>query len=162
MLVADGQFDAATEQVKAARAVRAGDLRLSYFEALIAMSRKDYAKARELSQQLLKRAPEHVPTLVIAGAIELQEKQYGLAETHLQKALLLSPQHAGARSMLVRTYLASNQPARALEAVQPLVARGMRVDAPTMMLAGETYLANGDLKQASQRQWSRPQDRLRA
>ncbi len=96
LLIADGQFDAATEQVKAARAVRAGDLRLNYFEALIALSSKDFAKAREVSQQLLKRAPEHVPTLVIAGSVEFQEKQYGPAEAHLQKALLLSPQHAGA------------------------------------------------------------------
>lgn len=149
LLIAEGQFDAATEQVKAARAVRAGDLRLSYFEALIALSSKDFGKAREVSQQLLKRAPEHVPTLVIAGAVEFQEKQYGLAETHLQKALLLSPQHAGARALLVRTYLASNQPARALETVQPLVVRSVRIDSATMMLAGETYLANGDLKQAS-------------
>jgi putative PEP-CTERM system TPR-repeat lipoprotein len=149
LLLADGQYDAASEQITAARALRAGDLRLTYFEALVALGKKDYAKARELSQQLLKRNPDHVPTLIIAGGVELQEKQYGLAETHLQKALLQVPQHAGARSLLVRTYLASGQPSRALEALQPLLGKGVRVDAATMMLAGETYLANGDLKQAS-------------
>lgn len=149
LLIADRQLDAANEQVAAARKLRGGDLRLLYFEALIAFERKDLPKARELTEQLVKRAPEHVPTLVLAGAVELQEGKLTMAENYLQKAVLLAPQHEGARKLLVRTYMGSNQPARALEALQPLVATGARVDAPTMMLAGETYLANGDLKQAS-------------
>ena len=149
LLIVDRQFDAANEQVAAARKLRGGDLRLLYFEALIAFEKKDLVKARELVEQLVKRAPEHVPTLVLAGAVELQQGKLTMAENYLQKAVLAAPQHEGARKLLVRTYLGSNQPARALEALQPLVATGARIDAPTMMLAGETYLANGDLKQAS-------------
>ena len=148
LLIADGEFDAASAQV-AEHAGRGGDLRLLYFEALIAFEKKDMAKARELSQQLVKRAPEHVPSLVLAGAVEFREKQLTMAESHLQKAVLLAPQHDGARELLVRVYMTSNQPARALETIQPLVASGTRVNAATMMLAGETYLANGDLKQAA-------------
>lgn len=149
LMIAEGDLDAAAAQVNAARSAHGGDLRLQYFDALIALGRKDFAKAREISQQLLKRAPKHVPTLVIASGVDLQEKQYALAESQLQRALQIAPQHANARKLLVRTYLASSQPARALETLQPLVARGMRIDASTMMLAGETYLANGDLKQAT-------------
>ncbi len=149
LLIADRQLDDASTQVAEARKARGGDLRLLYFEALIAYEKKDIAKARELSQQLIKRAPEHVPSLVLAGAVEFQEKQLTMAQSHLQKAVLLAPQHEGARELLVRVYMASNQPARALEAIQPLVASGTRVHAGTMMLAGETYLANGDLKQAA-------------
>ena len=149
LLIADSQLDAASAQVAEARKARGADPRLLYFDALIAFEKKDMVKARELTQQLIKRDPEHVPSLVLAGGVELQEKQLTMAESHLQKAVLLSPQHAGARKLLVRTYMASNQPARAMEAIQPLVASGQRIDAPTMLLAGETYLANGDLKQAS-------------
>ena len=149
LLIVDGQLDAAAAQVADARKARGADLRLLYFEALIAYEKKDMVKARELAQQLIKRSPEHVPSLVLAGGVELQEKQLTMAESHLQKAVLLAPQHEGARKLLVRAYMASNQPARALEAIQPLVSSGQRIDAPTMMLAGETYLANGDLKQAS-------------
>jgi len=149
LLIADGQLADASTQVAEARKARGGDLRLLYFEALIAYQKKDIAKARELSQQLITRAPEHVPSLVLAGAVEFQEKQLTMAQSHLQKAVLLAPQHEGARELLVRVYMASNQPARALEAIQPLVASGTRVHAGTMMLAGETYLANGDLKQAA-------------
>ncbi len=51
--------------------------------------------------------------------------------------------------MLVRTYLGAHQPAKALESIQPMLASGMRSDPQLLLLAGETYLANGDLKQAS-------------
>ena len=67
LLIVDGQLDAASAQVADAREARGGDLRLLYFEALIAYEKKDMVKARELSQQLVKRAPEHVPSLVLAG-----------------------------------------------------------------------------------------------
>ena len=150
LLIADQQLDAAAAQVTAARAVRGNDLRLIYFEALIASEKKDWGKARDLAQDLLKRAPEHVPTLVLAGAIELQEKHPSMAEAYLQKAVSLAPQHEGARKLLVRTYLGLNQPARALDVLQPLVGQGVRIEPSTMMLAGETYLANGDVKQAAQ------------
>ena len=149
LLIAERQFDAANTQIAAARSVRGGDLRLLYFEALIAAQQKDLARARELTQQLLKRAPEHVPTLVLAGAVELQDKKPIAAETYLQKAVTLAPQHDGARKLLVRTYMTSNQPALALEAAKPLEAQGAQLDAPTMMLVGEAYLANGNLKQAT-------------
>jgi putative PEP-CTERM system TPR-repeat lipoprotein len=147
--IEDGQFDAAAKQISAARALRAGDLRLSYFEALIAFEKKDFVRARELTQQVLKIAPEYVPALVLAGAIDMQENQLKSAETHLQRALTLSPQHAGARKLLVRAYMGSNQPARALDAIQPLLDANAGSDPNTMLLAGEIYLANGDLKQAS-------------
>jgi len=149
LLIADGQFDAAIVQIDAARTIRGNDPRLLYFEALAAVGKQDFTKARELSQQLLKKAPDHVPSLVVAGGVELQEKQFTIAESYLQKALVLMPQHSGARTLLTRTYLASKQPARAFETIQPLLVKGAKLDAPTLMLVGETYLANGDLKQAS-------------
>ena len=150
LLIGDGEFDAAAQQIKEARALRPGDLRLTYFDALLAVGRNDYGKARELSQQILKSAPEHVPTLVLAGGVELQEKRYATAESMLQKAVGLAPQHIGARTLLARSYLASSQPARAVDVIQPLLARNTRIDATTLMLAGEAYFANGDIKQSAQ------------
>jgi len=150
LLIADRSYDAATSQVEAMRATHRSDLRLVYAEAQIAVGKKEFAKARELAQQVLKRAPDHVPTLVLLGGVEIEEKQYASAEASLQRALRLAPQHAGARALLARSYLASHQPARALEAVQPFLARGTDVNGPALMLIGETYLANGQLKQAAQ------------
>ena len=56
LLIGDREFDAAAQQIKEARARRGGDLRLTYFEALLAVGRNEYGKARELTQQILKGA----------------------------------------------------------------------------------------------------------
>ena len=123
---------------------------MQYFDAAIALGKNDLSKARDMVQQVLKRAPEHVPSLVLAGAVELQAGQAATAEGYLRKAVSLAPEHAAARRMLVRTYLGSNQPAKALESIQPLLAiRDAERIRNCCLLAGETYLANGDLKQAS-------------
>ena len=148
-LIHERQFDAAAVQLDAARPLRSGDLRTQYFDAVIALGKNDVVKARDATQQVLKRAPEHVPSLVLAGAVELQAGQAATAEGYLRKAVALAPEHAGARRMLVRTYLGAHQPAKALESIQPLLAAGTRSDPQLLLLAGETYLANGELKQAS-------------
>lgn len=139
-------FDASAAQLDAARTRASGDLRIQYFDAVVALGRNDLSRARGATQQILKHAPEHVPTLVLAGTIELRSKQPAAAEAFLRKATALAPQQLGARRMLVRTYLNFNQPARALEALQPLLTTGAPGDA---LLAGETYFANGDLRRAS-------------
>jgi cellulose synthase operon protein C len=149
ILINQKQFDAAALQLDTARSLRNGDPRVQYFDAVIAFGKNDLAKARDMVQQVLKRAPEHVPSLVLAAAVELQAGQAATAEGYLRKAVSIAPQHAGARRLLVRTYLGSNQPAKALESIQPLLASDARADPQLLLLAGETYLANGELKQAS-------------
>ena len=148
-LIGEKQFDAAASQLDAARLLRGGDPRVQYFDAVIAFGKNDLVKARDVMQQVLKRAPEHVPSLVLAGAVELQAGQPATAEGYLRKAVSIAPKHAGARQLLVRTYLGSNQPAKALESLQPLLASDARADPQLLLLAGETYLANGEPKQAS-------------
>ena len=148
-LIDQQQFDAAAAHLAQARALNKRDLRIQYFDAVIALSKNDLVKARDSSQRILRHSPEHVPSLVLAGAVELQARQLSLAEDLLQRAIARAPQHTGARRMLVRTYLVSNQPARALEALQPLLTRDVVADPLLQMLAGETYLANGDTHEAS-------------
>ncbi|HTT13475.1 MAG TPA: XrtA/PEP-CTERM system TPR-repeat protein PrsT [Burkholderiaceae bacterium] len=145
----EGAFEAAAAQLEAARKVARGDLRIVYFDALLAYRKGDLSKARDSVLRVLKSAPDHVPSLVLAGAIELQAGQLATAEDSLRRALARAPGHIGARRLLVATLLRSGQPARALEALQPLVGGGVEPSPPMLMLAGETYLANGDLGQAS-------------
>jgi putative PEP-CTERM system TPR-repeat lipoprotein len=149
VLLDESAFDRAAEQLDVARRKARGDLRVAYFDGLIAYRRGNLPKAREHVQQVLRYAPEHVPSLVLAGAIDLQSGQTSSSEDHLRRALARAPTHAGARRLLVAALLRSAQPARALEALQPLVSSGVE-DVPGMaMLAGETYLANGDLARAA-------------
>ncbi len=148
MLLEEGTFDAATERIAATRKIAGGDLRVSYFESLLAFRRGDPAKAREHVQQVLKRIPDHVPSLVLSGAIEVQLGQTGAAENNLRRALDRSPTNGSARRLLVATLLRAGQPGRALEALQPLITKGASLEPSLALLAGETYFANGDLQRA--------------
>ncbi|HSO48612.1 MAG TPA: XrtA/PEP-CTERM system TPR-repeat protein PrsT, partial [Rhizobiaceae bacterium] len=149
LLITDNQLDAATAQIAAARAARAPEIPLQYSEALIAYGKKDLAKAREIAQQVLKRAPGHVQSLVLTGAIDFQEKRYAQAESELQSAVSQAPNHIGARALLARSYLATGKPARAVETLSPVVNVSKEVDPAMLMLVGEAHFANGDMKQAT-------------
>ncbi|MEW5879412.1 MAG: XrtA/PEP-CTERM system TPR-repeat protein PrsT [Pseudomonadota bacterium] len=142
-------FDGAAAQIGEARKHTRGDLRISYFEGLLALRKGDVPRARDHVLQVLKHAPDHVPSLVLAGAVELRANQPLAAEAYLRKAISRAPGHLGAQRMLVGALLRAGQPAKAIEALQPLVQHAGTDDAQVLMLAGETYLASGDLKQAA-------------
>jgi putative PEP-CTERM system TPR-repeat lipoprotein len=148
LLTDEREYDAAAKLLEETRKLAKGDLRLNYLDASLAFRRGDLDRARQQVQQVLKNLPEHVPSLVLAGAIELREKQPAAAEIHLRKAVARAPNHAGARQLLVQTYLRLGQPAKAKETLQPLVEKGMPTNPQLLLLAGETYLANGDAKTA--------------
>ncbi len=149
-LIGEKAFDQAAAQIEAARKVAHGDLSLTYLQGTLELEKGELQKARDSAAQLLKYAPEHVPTLVLAGAVELRSKQFATGEEYLRRALAKSPNHPVARRLLVGAYLQEGQPARALEALQPLLAGDAGKDPRVMMLAGETYLANGEIKQAAE------------
>jgi putative PEP-CTERM system TPR-repeat lipoprotein len=149
LLTDQREFDAATKLVESTSKVASNDLRVTYLGASLAFHKREMDKARELVQTVLRYLPEHLPSLVLAGAIDLQEKRLGAAEANLRKAVALAPNHSMARRLLVRTYLAMGQPVKAKEVLQPLVDRDRTDDPQLQLLAGETYLANGDLQRAT-------------
>lgn len=142
------EFDGAAAQIGEARKRARGDLRIDYFEGLLALRKGDVQRARDHVLQVLKHAPDHVPSLVLAGAVELRANQPLAAEAYLRQAISRAPEHFGAQRMLVGALLRAGQPAKAIEALQPLV-KHAAADPQVLMLAGETYLASGDLKQAA-------------
>jgi putative PEP-CTERM system TPR-repeat lipoprotein len=149
MLIDGREFDAADNQLAAARKVAPRDLRVTYLEALLAYGKGEREIARQRIQQVLKQMPDSVPSLALAGSIDLQEKRLVAAEESLRKAVARAPGHLGARQLLTLTYLRMGQPVKAKEVLQPLVEKGLPQDPRLLTLAGETYLANGDVKTAS-------------
>ena len=151
LLIDEKMFDQAAARLDEGRkAGRGSDLRFAFLDALLAYRKGDPKTARERVQQVLKAAPEHVPSLVLLGTLDLGDNSVSTAQSSLQKALALAPDHGGARRLLVGSYLRGGQPARALEALQPMLkSAGDNLEPTLALLAGETYLANGDIKQAS-------------
>ncbi|MCU0949487.1 MAG: PEP-CTERM system TPR-repeat protein PrsT [Burkholderiaceae bacterium] len=149
LLLGENRLDEAGKQIEAGLKASRGDSRLVLMDATLAMRKGDRAGARSKVQQVLKVAPDHVPSLLLAGQIELADGQVASSQQHLRRALNRAPGHEGVRRTLAASYLRGGQPARALEALQPLIAETKALDPALLMLAGETYLANGDLKQAT-------------
>ncbi len=142
--LAAGELDEAGRQIEAAKAVAPGDLRLTYFDGLLAYRKGNKAMASERLAQVLKAAPDYVPALVLSGLIELESNNATMAETHLQAAIARAPGHSEARRLLAASYLRTGQTAKAKEALQPLVEGNTKPDAGLLLLAGEAALAAGD------------------
>jgi putative PEP-CTERM system TPR-repeat lipoprotein len=149
LLIGKGDLDQATAQVGAIRKISKLDRQAYYFEALIASRRGDLPAAREAIQQVLKGGVEYVPGLLLAGEIEFRTKQYNQALDYLRRAVNGAPDSSYAQRLLAATYLRLGSPAHALEVLQPALSRGTR-DPQLMTVAGEAYLAVGDIPKAAQ------------
>jgi len=149
LLIAKREFGPAAAQLELAKKATPGDLRIDYLEALVALRKGDSAAARNAILQVLSVAPDHAPSLVLAGAAEFQAGAWVQAVDYLHKALARAPHQVLARRLLVASYLRQGQADRAMDALQPLLADAA-LDPITLQLASEVYLANNDLKAATQ------------
>ncbi len=120
-----------------------------YLEARAAYRTKDFRSAADLAARLVKGMPDNPIALEMAGAAAYQLKGYQQAETQLSRALKLAPDRLLARQVLAQTYLRTGQPARAVEALQPLV-DNPKADGASLAVAGEAYLQAGDPKRADE------------
>jgi len=149
LLVRQGNSEDAKKQWEELKKVSPNSFQTKFLETQIAYLKKDTKHARELSQQLIKLAPESAEVLQMAGSVELQAGSLASAETYLSRAVQISPNFASARKLLIMTYLRSGQSAKALSTLQ--VTQGKENISPDQYsIAGEVYLQNGDIKKAEE------------
>jgi putative PEP-CTERM system TPR-repeat lipoprotein len=118
-------------------------------QAQFAFMDGDLKATKDLTERLLKAAPNNVRTLELAGAAALRGKNYLQAEAHLSQAMKLAPTLLRPRVLLAQTYLRSGQAEKCLEVLQPVLeAKG--ADATSLSLAGEAYLQTGDNKRSEE------------
>lgn len=147
ILLQQNQLAEVETQLNQLRQLHPSHPQTRFFEAQLAFQKKDYPKAQELVQQVLKVLPSNVQALQLAGGVALQTGAWGLAQAYLGQALQLAPQLPRARRGLVSAYLRAGQPAKALEALLPGLEEP-KVDPELLPLAGEVYLHNGEVKKA--------------
>jgi len=121
----------------------------TYMDAQVAFADRDVPKARELVQQVLRVAPDNAGVLQLAGAVEVEGGSLFAAETHLNKALQISPDLLSARRILARVYMRLGQHARVLQTVKPLI-EGDKPDQDGLSLAGDAELRLGNAKAAEE------------
>lgn len=134
-------------QVQAMKKVLPGAFDTRFYEAQGALIRKDFKGAREITQQMLKLAPDNARLLQLSGAVELNTGSLVLAVTHLTQAIQLEPRLLHARHLLAQAHLRGGEPARALAVLQPVLAQKNPLG-ESLALAAAAYLQNGQLAQA--------------
>jgi putative PEP-CTERM system TPR-repeat lipoprotein len=148
MLLREGRVEDARVRVDALKKLGGKAGGTQYLDALVAYAQNHLDVARAAVLDVLKAAPDHAPSLVLAGTIEHDSGNYVQAEEHLRKALQEAPRMDFARRMLVSTLLRLGQAPRAQRELEPLLQQG-RLDTPALLLAGEVQLANRNVKQAA-------------
>jgi putative PEP-CTERM system TPR-repeat lipoprotein len=131
-----GKLDAAEAGLKKALASGPRTVAITYTQALLYMLRKDGKSAREAVLEALRVAPRHMPSLLLAGTLQLEAGNVAQAEQYLRTFVEANPQHRLARQLLAASQLRARQPEQALAVLGPLLAPD-RVDANTLAMAGE-------------------------
>lgn len=147
-LLKDRLLDKASVEVAELQKLAPKDPRSAYARALLLSEQGNYTGARESILHVLKVAPNHVPSLVLAGMAAFQTRAYAEAESHFRKALQFAPQAIVAKRMLAATHLRMGQIDLAVSEVNELLERAGN-DAVIASLAGEAYLASGDIAAAA-------------
>lgn len=132
-------LDGAKRRADALRAKWPKHPMTTFVDAQIAFQQRDFARARERVQVLLKAVPDHVGALQLAGAVEGETGSIFMAESYLAKALQIAPELVHLRRNLARVLNRQGQPARALATLAPLIGPDS-ADSEALTLAGEAEL----------------------
>jgi putative PEP-CTERM system TPR-repeat lipoprotein len=69
--IASGKFDEARKEVEQLRKVAPNNPMANYMQALLEFRQKNFPVARDAVQQVLRVAPDHMPSVQLAGVIDL-------------------------------------------------------------------------------------------
>ncbi len=147
--IALGKFESAQADLDAARKLNPGSVLVSYTQALLDFSQRKYSEAQESMQKVLRVAPEHMPSVLLAGAISLNLGSLHQAEHHLRHYLEKNPDNLYARKMLASTLLRSGHSPDALSVLAPALGDAQQ-DVQVLALAGESYMQARDFNKAAE------------
>lgn len=144
--LAAGDVAAATTQWQALQKAAPQSAQTLFYEAVLASQKGEHKRTRELTQTLLRNAPNNLQVLLLAAQAEMQLNGLAQAETHLGKAVQLAPQAPGPRRQLAQVLLRSGQTDKALATLAPLL--GDKADVDTLSLAAQAQMMKGDTADA--------------
>lgn len=149
MLTRQAKLDDAEKEMAALRKLAPKHPEVIYLDAQLAYAKKDFPKARQLAQDLLRVVPTNARALELAGGIDLQRNALVTAEEYLAKAVQGDSSLEMARRWLAMTYLRSGQAAKAQATLAPVVNDSTN-DATLLSLAGEIQLMSGNARKAEE------------
>jgi putative PEP-CTERM system TPR-repeat lipoprotein len=153
--IARSDFAAANTQWAALQKAAPRHPQTVFFEAVLAEQKGDHKRTRELTQQLLRGAPNDPQVLMLAGQAEQKLNSLPQAESHFTKAMQMVPKAPTPRRQLAQVQLRSGQAEKALVTLRPLLeadppdAEALSLAAQAQMMLGNTAAADASLAKAS-------------
>ena len=149
LYITEKKFDAAKANIEAARKSDPSHIIIYYAQALLDYKQEKYAATWDALQQVLRVAPEHMPSVLLAGATHFSLGSLPQAEQHLKKYLEQYPDDTYARRLMVATLLKSGQTTRALSTLAPAL-KTNETDAQLLALAGEVHMQTKEYAKATE------------
>jgi len=147
LLVAKRDFDTAAKHLDSLKKVLPQHPETQYFEGVLALSKGDAKRVRDITAGLLRGAQQDPRVLLLAGQAEIQLNAMTQAESLLAKAVAVAPKSAPPRRMLAQVYLRTGQADKALAVLKPLL-ENATPDAGLLVLLARAQLMAGDAKSA--------------
>ncbi len=149
ILIPQGKFAAAQKELDAAAATGPGGMLVLYTQALLDFTQGKDAAALESLQKVLRAAPEHGPSMLMAGAINLNMGSLSQAQYYLGNYLRANPGNLYARKLLASALLKAGQTPDAMAVLEPALNTAGQ-DPEVLALAGETYMQTRDFNKAGE------------
>lgn len=149
LLIDAGKLKEAREALDAARKGSVATLGLFHAQAMLDFRERKFNAARESLQQILRAAPDHYPSVLLAAAVELELNSLQQAELHALHYLDAFPGHVYANKLLATVRIRTNQPEQAVDLLEPL-ADEHGDDAELLALAGEANMRARRYQKAAQ------------
>lgn len=146
LALAKGNLPAAREHLAVLKKRFGGRLQTKLMDAQMAYIDREFDRAKEVIDQLLRVMPENRLVLTAGGAIDLQRGALVAAETKLARAIQSSEAMPLTRKFLAEVYLRMGQHERAQTVLKPLIETAPDRDA--LALVAQAHLMAGNLAEA--------------
>jgi putative PEP-CTERM system TPR-repeat lipoprotein len=149
IFMAQNKMDAAQKEIDTVQKVAKNHPMAQYLQSLVYFRRGDFRKANDAILQALRIAPNYAPFILLGGATSYTLGSFQQAEKHLSQFLKFDPNNEYARKLLASTLIELNQNKRALEVIEPGLAKGVQ-DTTLLALAGNAHMHLGEFQAATQ------------
>lgn len=149
LLIQSGNYAEAKQQLAKAHAVSQGGLALDFTQALLDFREQKYPAALERLQLVQRGAPDYMPGVLLAGAVQFELNNNVQAELLLRRFLESQSGHLYASKLLAATLLRNGKAAEAAALLAPLLEK--HPDDPELLAtAGDAHMRLQQFNKASE------------
>lgn len=149
ILIPQAKFAAAQAELDAATASGPSGMLVLYTQALLDFTQGKDAAALDSLQKVLRAAPEHAPSMLMAGIVNMNMGALSQAEYYLRSYLRTNPGNLYARKLLASALLKAGQSPDAMAVLEPALNTAGQ-DPEILALAGETFMQTRDFNKAGE------------